>query len=245
MQPQRQNGAPSGQKRKKTFLNDYRQAHPATDAPINGGKYPAQLMFEQKITGQIVLKINDGVFSEGKSTHKEVELDAYDRGQLFEALKEAADLTGSPNFKQAKVTPARHQFVFQGGSGRMSDKAVVQCNFVITREENGEITLGYTKGDYKAVIRFKGPRSMTVMMRNAAGEVTEDKGIMSRWAVRHWVSFLKPVLERMELEGWEPPKPRGDAATGGGNGGGGGGRNNDYNSSNDSSSSTDSFDDDF
>jgi len=236
MQPQR-NGAPSGQKRKKTFLNDYRQAH----APINGGKYPAQLMFEQKITGQIVMKINDGVFSEGKSTHKEVELDAYDRGQLFEALKEAADLSGSPNFKQAKVTPARHQFVFQGGSGRMSDKPVVQCNFVITREDNGEITLGYTKGDYKAVIRFKGPRSMTVMMRNAAGEVHEDKGVMSRWAVRHWVGFMKPVLERMELEGWEPPKPRGDANNGGG---GGGGRNNDY-SSNDSSSSTDSFDDDF
>jgi len=238
MQPQR-NGAPNGQKRKKTFLNDYRQAHPATDAPINGGKYPAQLMFEQKITGQIVLKVNDGVFSEGKSTHKEVELDAYDRGQLFEALLEAADINGSPNFKQAKVTPARHQFVFQGGSGRMSEKPVVQCNFVISREDNGEITLGYTKGDYKAMIRFKGPRSMTVMMRNANGEVAEDKGIMSRWAVRHWVSFLKPVLERMELEGWEPPKPRGDAANGGG-----GGRSNDYNS-NDSSSSTDSFDDDF
>lgn len=231
MNPQR-NGAPSGQKRKKTFLNDYRQAHPATDAPINGGKYPAQLMFEQKITGQIVLKINDGVFSEGKSTHKEVELDAYDRGQLFEGLREAAD---NPNFKAAKIIPARHQFVFQGGSGRMSEKPVVQCNFTVTREENGEITLGYSKGDYKAVIRFKGPRSMTVMMRNANGEVVEDKGVMSRWAVRHWCSFMKPVLERMELEGWEPPKPKGDQAP----------RNNDYNKDNDSSSSTDSFDDDF
>lgn len=234
MQPQR-NGAPSGQKRKKTFLNDYRQAHPSTDGPINGGKYPAQLMFEQKITGQIVLKINDGVFSEGKSTHKEVELDAYDRGLLFEALKDAADIAGNPNFKAAKVVPARHQFVFQGGSGRMSEKPVVQCNFTITREDNGEITLGYSKGDYKALIRFKGPRSMNVMTRTPTGEVVEDKGIMSRWAVRHWCGFMKPVLERMELEGWEPPKPKGDAAP----------RNNDYNSSNDSSSSTDSFDDDF
>jgi hypothetical protein len=244
MNGQRPQGAPNGQKRKKTFLNDYRQAHPATDAPINGGKYPAQLMFEQKITGQIVLKINDGVFSEGKSTHKEVELDAYDRGQLFEALKDAADLTGNPNFKAAKVVPAKHQFVFQGGSGRMSDKPVVQCNFTITREDNGEITLGYSKGDYKAVIRFKGPRSMTVMMRNAAGEVVEDKGIMSRWAVRHWVSFMKPVLERMELEGWEPPKPRN---TDGGNGGGGGGRSNDYNGggNNNSGGSDTDFDDDF
>jgi hypothetical protein len=85
---------------------------------------------------------------------------------------------------------------------------------------------------------------MSVMMRNAAGEVVEDKGIMSRWAVRHWVGFMKPVLERMELEGWEPPKPRN---TDGGNGGGnGGGRNNDYNNSNSNSGgAADDFDDDF
>lgn len=239
MNGQRPQGAPNGQKRKKTFLNDYRQAHPATDAPINGGKYPAQLMFEQKITGQIVLKINDGVFSEGKSTHKEVELDAYDRGQLFEALKDAADINGNPNFKAAKIIPAKHQFVFQGGSGRMSDKPVVQCNFTVTREDNGEITLGYSKGDYKALVRFKGPRSMSVLVRNASGETVEDKGVMSRWAVRHWVGFMKPVLERMELEGWEPPKPRGDQANNPQ-------RNSDYTgSSNNNSGGDTDFDDDF
>jgi hypothetical protein len=228
------------QQRKKTFLNDYRQAHPCTDEPMPGGKYPAQLMFEQKITGQIVLKVNDGVFKEGKSTHKEVEMDAYDRGILFEALNEAAN---NADFKTKKLVFAKHQFVFQGGSGRMSDKPVVQVNMVITRDDNGQITVGYSKGDYKAVFRFKGPRSTVVMVRNAAGETVEDHGVMSRWAVRHWTSFMKPVLEHMELTGWEPPKPRGDAGGGGQrsggnsyNGGGGGGE---------SSGGDADFDDDF
>jgi hypothetical protein len=232
------NGQPPRQQRKKTFLNDYRQAHPSTAEPMPGGKYPAQLMFEQKITGQIVMKVNDGVFKEGKSTHKEVEMDGYDRGILFQAMLEAAD---NPNFKVKKVVVAKHQFVFQGGSGRMSDKPVVQVNLVITRDDNGVITLGYSKGDYKAVFIFKGPRNTVVMTRNEAGETIEDHGLMSRWAVRHWVSFHKPVLERMEMEGWEPPKPKGDA---GGRSGGGGGYNSES-SGGGGGQSDDSFEDDF
>ena len=77
-------GRPQGTPRKKSFLNDWRQPHPATDAPLEGGKYPAQFMWEVTNAGKIVLKISDGVFKEGaKSPHKEVEMNGYDRNILF------------------------------------------------------------------------------------------------------------------------------------------------------------------
>jgi hypothetical protein len=222
--------------RKKMFLNDYRQAHPATDKPMDGAKYPAQMMWEQANNGKIMLKINDGIFKEGaQNKHKEVELDIYDRGDLFEGILEACN---NKDFGTKQLQVAKHQFVYQGGSGRMSDKPVTQVLLTITRTEDGQITLGYSKGDYKAMVRFKGPRNTVLLMKGPTGERIEDHGTMSRWAARNWVNFHRPILDRMELDGWEPPKPRGEAANPARRDSGSNNQNTDFDSG-------DSFDDDF
>lgn len=211
--------------RKKSILNDWRMPHPATEQPMAGGKYPAQLMWEIKNNGKIVLKVNDGVFKQdGANKHKEVELDAYDRGILFEGLLEA---TQNPDFKTKQIDVRSKQFVFQGGAGRMSDQPISQVKLTISRDEKGVMSLGYSKGDYKARFIFKGPRDSVLMFRNG-DETTEDNGTMSRWATRNWVNFHRPILDRMEVEGWEPPKPRdGGNNPGGGSRGGSGPSNND------------------
>lgn len=234
------------QPRKKHILNDYRQPLPATAEPLPGGKYPAQLMWEQKNNGAIVLKVNDGVYKEGgKNTHKEVDMDWYDRGVLFEALLEAAN---SKEFVERQVVPRKKQFVYQPGGGKMSDSPIVQVKLTIRREANGFITLGWSKGDYKAVFIFNGPRDMVIMTKGADGNAVEDHSILSRFSVRAYVKFHDRILSQMEENGWEPPKPREPA---GGSGGGGGGYNNRNNggggggSYNDNDSGGNDFDDDF
>ena len=241
------NQRPAGTPRKKNLLNDYRQAHPVTEAPLEGGKYPAQLMWEQANNGKIMLKVNDGVFKEGGGKHKEVELDIYDRGVFFETLLEA---TKQPDFGTRQVNVARKQFVFAGGGGgggggRMSDNPITQVLLTITRQPDGKIVVGYSKGDFKAQFIFKGPRHTTLLMKGPDGARVEDHGTMSRMAVRNWVNFHRPMLDRMENESWEPPKPRGDAPNNNNrnnntnNGGGGGG------SSAGGGDFDNSFDDDF
>lgn len=212
----------AGKPRKKNMLNDYRQPLPCSDEPMPGSKYPAQLMWEQKANGNIVLKIADGVFQENaKGNHKEAEMVAADRNILFQALLDAAD---NPNFGSKQIAVRKKQFVFQGGQRRMSDQPVVQCYLTISRNERG-VTLGYSKGDYKVLIRFRGPNDSTVFVKNEAGERMEDHGLMSRWAVKGYVGFHQPILDQMELTGWEPPKPRGEQGGGGDSGGGYGGGN--------------------
>lgn len=198
--------------RKKMYLNDWRMPHPASDAPMEGGKYPAQFMWELTNAGKVVLKISDGVYKEGaKSPHKEVELDMYHRNILFEALLEA---TNNPEFGTKQLVVKKHQFVRTGGASRMSDAPITQITLTIIRDADGIITLGYSKGDYKVKTRFKGPNQSVILVRNAGGETVEDLGVMSRMYVRSWIKFHQPVLDRMELEGYEPPKPR--EGTGGG-----------------------------
>lgn len=234
---QQNNGRPAFTPRKKTLLNDYRQPHPVSTEPVDGAKYPAQLMFDQANNGKIMLKVNDGVYKEGaKNNHKEVEMDYAHRGVLFEALLEA---TTNPDFGVKQFAVQWKQFVFAGGSGRMSDSPVIQVHLTITRAPNGVITLGYSKGDYKVQFKFKGPKDSVIYMKNEAGERVTDEGIMSRWNVRAWVNFHRPVLDRMENDGWEPPKPKD-----GGNGGGGGNRNNGGGGNNNSSGGGGGFDDD-
>lgn len=202
---------PPVQPRKKFILNDYRQPLPVSDAPVAGGKYPAQLMFEQMNNGKIVLKVQDGVYTPGanKNTHKEVEMDWGDRNFFFESMLEAAT---DANFGMRKVTPRRRQYVHAPGGGKMSENPVVQVNLVITRDEAGVITLGWSKGDYKVTFTFKGPRDMLVMMKGTDGVAKEDHGFSSRMNVRAWVKFHRPILDQMEQNVWEPPKPKGDAA---------------------------------
>jgi len=238
----RNNSQPQFTPRKKSFLNDWRQPHPCTEAPLEGGKYPAQFMWEVTNAGKIVLKVSDGVYKEGaKNTHKEVELNGYDRGVFFEALLEA---TNNPDFKTKQLVVKKHQFVRQGGQSRMSESPITQVTLTIIREDNGVIWVGYSKGDYKVKVRFKGPNSTVLMMRDpATNELVEDSGLMSRFAARNWVNFHRYVLDRMELEGWEPPKSQNNN-NGGSNGGSGGGhqRNNNPNQSN-SNFTDDDFDD--
>jgi|GEM_PF-6322887 hypothetical protein len=241
MSYQQNNSRPTPQPRKKSFLNDWRQPHPASDAPMDGGKYPAQFMWEVTNAGKIVLKISDGVFKEGaKSPHKEVELGAYDRNVLFETLLEASN---NPDFKTKQLVVKKHQFVRTGGASRMSDSPITQVTLTIIRDDAGQITLGYSKGDYKVTTRFKGPNSSVIMYKNEAGEVVEDRGCMSRMYLRAWVNFHRMVLDRMELEGWEPQKPR-EGTSGGANGNGGYNQNKgNPNQSNHNSSFDDEFDD--
>lgn len=226
------NGNNGGQRpaftpRKKTLLTDYRQPHPTSIEPVAGAKYPAQLMWDQANNGKIMLKVNDGVYKEGaKTNHKEVEMDYAHRGVLFESLLEASQ---DPNFQTKQIPVQWRQFVFAGGSGRMSDAPVLQAFLTVTRTKDGIIILGYSKGDYKVQFKFKGPKETTVFVKNDAGERVEDHGIMSRWAVRAWIHFHRPILDRMEMDGWEAPKPK-EGAGGNSNGNqnrtGGGGNNN-------------------
>jgi hypothetical protein len=226
---QQNNGRPAFTPRKKTLLTDYRQPHPQSIEPVDGAKYPAQLMWDQANNGKIMLKVNDGIYKEGaKNNHKEIEMDYQHRGILFEALLEA---TTNENFGVKQFAVQWKQFVFAGGSGRMSDQPVLQANLTITRAANGVITLGYSKGDYKVQFKFHGPKDSKIYMKNEAGERVVDEGVMSRWHVRAWVHFHRPLLDRMDNDGWEPPKPKdgqGGSGGGGSNRGSGGGSSNSF-----------------
>lgn len=227
------------QPRKKMLLNDWKQPLPCTDAPLEGGKYPAQLMFEQMNNGKIVMKVSDGVYKEGGNKLKEIEMDWMHRNILFEAILEACD---NKDFDIKQISVRWKQFVRAGGMSRMSEQPIQQGYLTIQRDKNGCISLKFSKGaDYEAQFRFKGPKDTVVMVRNTEGQRVEDHGIMSRWSAKAWVNFHRPILDRMETEGWEPPKPR-DGGNGGNNNGGGN-RNNGGGNSNNSNGG--GFDDDF
>lgn len=207
---------PINKTRKKTLLTDYRQPHPLSTAPVEGAKYPAQLMWDQTLKGKITLKVNDGIWKEGgagKTNHKEVEMDYMHRNMLFEALLEA---TTDANFSTKQIPVQWKQFVFAGGQSKMSDQPVVQVFLTIVRDKAGCISLVWTKGDYKVTFKFKGPKETTVYVKNAEGIREEDHGLMSRWTVRAWIAFHRPMLDRMENDAWEPPVPKEGAGGGGG-----------------------------
>lgn len=229
--------------RKKTLLDDWRQPHPATLQPMQGGKYPAQGVFQQKNNGAIVFKINDGVFNrDQKTNHKEVELGYSDRGILFESVIEA---TNNVNFGTKQMVVQKKQFIKSGGQSKISDNPIVQAMFTIIRDANGVVTLVYTKGDYKAPLVFRGPNDTVLYMKNEAGEKVEDKGTISRWAARAWARFHCDVLNDMERAAWEPRAPReNQGGTGGGNNYNGGGNNNSGGGGGGGNTNFDNFDDD-
>lgn len=211
--------------RKKTMLDDWRQPHPATAEPLPGGKYPAAGVWQQKNNGQIVFKINDGVYEQGnKSNHKEVDMNYVDRGAIFEAVLDAAS---DPNFGTKQIPIQKKAWIKAGGQSKLSDNPIIQAIFTVTRNKEGQILLGYSKGDYKAQLLFKGANFTTVLMRNAEGNKVEDVGLMSRWVARNWVNFHRNLLDEMERNAWEAPQPKnnggGNGGYGGGNGGNGGG----------------------
>lgn len=212
MSQDRQQG--NNNQRKKTLLDDYRQPHPATKEPLQGGKYPAQGMFQQKKNGTIVFKINDGVYvqgGQGSVNPKEVELNYADRTAIFNAVREAAT---DPNFGTAQIVIAKRQYVFSGGQSKLSENPITQATFTVVRTDKGVVGLGYSKGDYKAQLIFKGANFTTVYVKNEAGDRVEDSGMISRWVARGWVTFHEDLLNRMEMAGWEPPKPRDNDSNG-------------------------------
>lgn len=223
--------------REKVITNDWRLPHPKSANPVEGAKFPAQLLFDRKNNGEICLKVNDGVFQEGKSNaHKEVTLNFYQRGLIFEALLEAVS---NPDFESKSVQIKERAFVHSGGGSRLSENPVIKISIVITKDSEGVINVGYSKGDYRVMFQMLGPNESTILVRKN-GETKEDKALTSRCYVRTWVNFHQKLLEQWELEGWKPHEPKG------GNGGSGGNRN--FNNSSQSSgggNSANSFDDDF
>ena len=208
-------GQSTPQPRKKTMLNDWRQPHPTSDSPVEGSKYPAQLLWVQANNGRLLLQVSDGVFKEGGNKHKEVEMDWADRGQLFEALLEACS---QPEFASRTVHIRKKDFVRTGGASRLSDQPITKMTFLVARAKDGSIKLGWMKGDYKVTFTFKGPRDTVILVRQPDGSTAEDHGLMSRASVRRWIRFFEPTLDDMERNAWEPPKPKeGAVATGSGN----------------------------
>lgn len=214
------------QPRKKTILNDYRSPLPATLAPLEGARNPAQFMWEMKNNGKIVFKVNDGVYKQGaKSTHKEVEMDYQERGVVFAALREAAT---NRDFINKQLVLRKKDFVFTNGRGQMSENPIVKATFTIRRDKDNVIYWGYSKGDYKVEVVFKGPHDTVLYFKDSEGNRKEDRGGLSSFNVVSYVNFHEPILNEMEREHWTPPKPKdgGNGNGGNNNGGGNGGYNN-------------------
>lgn len=223
MQPQ-QNFQP----RKKTALSDYRLPLPSSASPMEGARNPAQFMWEIKNNGKLVFKVNDGVYKQGaKNTHKEIEMDFGERALLFGALREAVE---QKNFVNKQIALRKKDFVFTGGRSQMSDSPILKATMTIRKDENGIIHWGYSKGDYKVEVVFRGPHDCVVYYKDEQGNRKEDAGVMSRYYVSGYCRFHEPILNRMEEEHWVPPKPKENAGggNGGGNYGGGGGGNSNY-----------------
>lgn len=208
------------QPRKKTILNDYRMPLPASIAPLEGARNPAQFMWELKNNGKIVFKVNDGVYKQGaKNTHKEVELDWSERGMVFEALRDAVK---NKDFVNKQIPIRKKDFVFTGGRSQMSETPILKATFTIRRDEQGIIYWGYSKGDYKVEVSFRGPNDTSVFYKDENGNRREDHGALSRYNAAAYVRFHEPILNRMEEEHWTPPKPKPDAGNGNYNSNGGG-----------------------
>lgn len=210
--------------REKTIANDWRLPHPRSLKPVDGAKFPAQLLFDKKNNGDICIKVNDGVFQQGKSNaHKEVTLNFYQRGLIFEALLEAAN---NPNFESKNIQIKERAFVHSGGTSRMSDNPIVKLALVVNKDEEGIINIGYSKGDYRVMFQMLGPNESTIIVRKN-GETVEDKALTSRCYVRTWVKFHQRLLDQWEVEGFKPHEPKGGGNynrnnnSGGGNSGGG------------------------
>lgn len=209
-------------------MNDWRQSHPRSMEPVEGAKFPAQLLWEIQNNGEIVLKVNDGVYQEGKSSrHKEVQLDFYERGLLFETLLEACD---NKDFQSRVIQPKKHGFVFQNGQSKLSDQPIVKVTLTVARDEDGVIALGYTKGEYRVRFSFIGPAESTILVKTPDG-TKEDKALTSRCYTRTWTKFHQQLLNEIQNQRWTPPKPKN--GSGGGNNNSGGGGNSNSNTSGD------------
>lgn len=194
---------PQGQTRPKTILNDYTQPHPETEQPLPGAKHNGALRFEQKINGEVVLRVYDNIWNDQKRVTREVSVNYNERGAIFDAVRTAADM--SIPFVSAQIPINQNAWVRgSDGKSKRTDEPVNQCNLIVSRDDKGRISLTYQKGDYsfKCVFRLHNAASYKVKLPD--GSVIEDFGMPSRSSARTWCNFHEPLLNSMELATWQP-----------------------------------------
>lgn len=217
---------PNSNARRKTIFDDWKQPQAATIDPVQGGKYPATWIIQQKSNGKIVMKINDGIYDpNSKSNHKEVEMNWSDRNALMEGILEACE---DPNFETSQMVIRKKDFIKSGGQSKISDNPIVKGMFTIDRNKNtGVISVTYRKGEYDAKIVFRGAFDTVLYRKGADGQKYEDHGTLSRWAAKAWVKWHQDPVNQMEREMYEPPAPKENSfQQRDNNGGAGKGRNN-------------------
>lgn len=191
------------QSRAKTLLNDYLQPHPETEQPFQGSKYNGQMRWEQKNNGDVVLRMYDGVYNPNqKNIVREVTMNYNERGVLFDTIRQAADIVQP--FSTAQLPINQKVWTRENGQNKISDEPVNVCNFIITRDDKGRVTMTYQKGDYTFKTIFRLHNVAALRFKNAAGEVTEDYGFPSRASARTWCNFHESILNEMEMNAWKP-----------------------------------------
>lgn len=210
------------QRRAPSILSDYRYPSPMSREPVDGAKYPARWTWEQGLDGKIYFKVNDGVFGKDdrNAKMKEVEMSVYDRGALFELMKDACD---NANFTKTQYHVKKVTF---GAGGRLNEHASTLGIFTVMRSQEGRISVGYTKGTYKVMFDFKSPFESMIMVAKD-GEPREDAGLMSRVFCKSFINFCGPYLDKLEVEGYKPRiKNESNNNSGGNSGWNGNGGNN-------------------
>lgn len=201
--------------REKTPLNDYRWAHPATNEPLPGAKYPATMQWELSNNGKIIFKVNDSVYQPGDNSaykKKQVEIEGSERGAIFELLRHAA---ADSTFTKAQYHIKRKQPVREGATFRMSDRPIVQATFTVIRDENGVIKLGFSKSDFKALFSFD-KLSFSDLTEFVNGEYRPATGLMSRIHLRGYLNWVEAFLIGKEYANYTPKPPKGQTNNSGG-----------------------------
>lgn len=212
---------PQGQTRPKTILNDYAQPHPETEQPLPGAKHNGALRFEQKINGEIVLRVFDNVWNDQKRVTREVSVNYNERGAIFDAVRLAADM--STPFVSAQIPVNQNAWVRgSDGKSKRTDEPVNQCNIIVSRDDKGRVSLTYQKGDYSFKTVFRLHNAASYKVKTPDGQVIEDFGMPSRSSARTWCNFHEQLLNDMERASWQPRVSN----NGGGNNNNGGGNNN-------------------
>lgn len=221
---------PQGNARVKTPLNDFYGIHPTTKEPVEGAKFPGQMLWEFANNGKVLFKADDKRYNPNDQQaykKKECEMSSADRNMIFELLLEAAN---TPTFTKAQYVIKRRGFVRQNGQSKMSDQPLTQGQFTIIRDANGVISLGYTRGDYKVLFTFDRP-GFSELNFFEDGQWVSGAGRMSQTWVRAYVAATRDFLNQKEMEIYQPPQPKNRNGNGGGNGNGNWGNNNGNNGS--------------
>ncbi|UPT54045.1 hypothetical protein [Vibrio phage phiKT1019] len=212
--------------RVKTPLNDFYAVHPTTAQPVEGAKFPGQMLWEFANNGKVLFKADDKRYNPNDQQaykKKECEMEAADRNMIFELLLEAAN---DENFTKGQYIIKKQTFIRQNGQSKLSDQPIAQGQFTVIRDPNGVISMGYTRGDYKILFVFTAPgHSELRFFEN--GEWVSKEGKMSQMWVRSYVKRMGGIINTKEMEIYQPPKPKNGGGNGGwGNNNNGGGNNN-------------------